>query len=125
MRSVADLLASRSCSEAHWHRPVEGVFPPAASLLHLCCRLMPTFLRRPTPMELAELVAGATIRRRLRGKQSTQRRLTGKQPPPGSSPSNPATEAVPEVEEHPVMPEKTAVAPTDRGRKDSVGCTFS
>ena len=34
MRSVADLLASRSCNEAHWHRPVEGVFPPAASLPH-------------------------------------------------------------------------------------------
>ena len=31
MRSVADLLASRSCNEAHWHRPVEGMFPPAAS----------------------------------------------------------------------------------------------
>ena len=71
---------------------------------------MPTFLRRPTPMELAELVAGATIRRRFRGKESIQRRLTGKQLPPGSSvpqSSNPATEAVPEVEEHPVVPEKT------------------
>ena len=110
MRSVADLLASRSCNEAHWHRPVKGVFPAVASLPHLCCRLMPTFLRRPTPMELAEMVAGATIRRRLCGKQSTQRRLTGKQPLPGSSlpqSSNPATEAVPEVEEHPVMPEET------------------
>ena len=110
MRSVADLLASRSCNEGHWHRPVEGVFPPAASLPHLCRRLMPTFLGRPTPMELAELVAGATIRRRLRGKQSTQRRQTGKQPPPsGSLPqsSNPATEAEPEVEEQSVMPEET------------------
>ena len=110
MRSVADLFASRSCNVAHWHRPVEGVFPAAASLPQLCCRLMPTLLRRPTPMELAELVAGATIRRRLRGKQSIQGRLTGKQPPPGCSlpqSSNPATEAVPEVEEHPVMPEET------------------
>ena len=69
MRSVADLLASRSCNEAHWHRPVEGVFPAAASIPHLFCRLMPTFLRRPTLMELAELVAGATIKRRLRSKQ--------------------------------------------------------
>ena len=110
MRSVADLLASRSCNEAHWHRPVEGVFPPAASLPHLCRRLMPTVLRRPTPMELAELVAGATIKRRLRSKQSIQRRITGKKPPPGNSlpqSSNPATETVPEVEEHPVVPEKT------------------
>ena len=110
MRSVADLLASRSCNETHWHRPVEGVFQPAASLPHLCRRLMPTFLRRPAPLELAELVAGATIRRLLRGKQSIQRRLTGKQAPPGSSLlqlSNPATETVLEVEEHPVVPEKT------------------
>ena len=35
MRSVADLLVSRSCNETHWHRPVEGTFPPAASLSHL------------------------------------------------------------------------------------------
>ena len=109
MRSVADLLASRSCNEAHWHRPVEGMFPPAATLPHLCRRLMPTVLRRPTPMELAELVAGATIKRRLRSKQSIQRRLTRKQPPPGKSAqsSNPATETVPEVEEHPVVPDRT------------------
>ena len=78
IRSVADLLASQSCNEAHWHRPVEGMFPPAARLPRLCRRLMPTVLRRPTPMELAELVAGATIKRRLRSKQSIQRRLTGK-----------------------------------------------
>ena len=106
MRSVADLLVSRSCNETHWHRPVEGTFPPAASLSHLCRRLMPTVLRRPTPMELAELVAGAHIKRGLRSKQSIQRRLTGKQPPPpGNSlpqSSNPAAETVPEVEEHPV-----------------------
>ena len=36
MRSIADLLVSRSCNETHWHRPVEGTFPPAASLSHLC-----------------------------------------------------------------------------------------
>ena len=110
MRSVADLLISRSCNEANWHRPVEGVFPAAASLPQLCCRLMPTLLRRRTRMELAELVAGATIRGRLRDKQSIQRRLTGKPPPPCSSlpqSSIPATEAVPEVEEHPVLPEET------------------
>ena len=76
MRSVADLLVSRSCNETHWHRPVEGTFPPAASLSHLCRRLMPIVLRRPAPMELAELVAGATIKRRLRSKQSIQRRIT-------------------------------------------------
>ena len=35
MRSVADLLVSRSCNETHWHRSVEGTFPPAASLSHL------------------------------------------------------------------------------------------
>ena len=76
MRSVADLLVSRSCNETHWHRSVEGMFPPAASLSHLCRRLMPIVLRRPAPMELAELVAGATIKRRLRSKQTIQRRLT-------------------------------------------------
>ena len=70
MRLVADLFATRSCNEAHWHRTVERVFPPAATLPHLCRRLMPTFLQRRNPMELAELVAGATIRRRLRGKES-------------------------------------------------------
>ena len=59
MRSIADLLASRSCDEAHWHRPVEGRFPAAASLPQLCCRLMPTVRRRPTPMELAELDCGS------------------------------------------------------------------
>ena len=92
MRSVADLLASRSCNEAHWHRPVEGVFPPAASLPHLCCRLMPTFLRRPATMELA----------RLRGDCR-----------PGSGRASCYAR------------KDRAVAPTDRGRKDSVGCTFS
>ena len=110
MRLVADLLASRSCSEAHWHRPVDGMFPPAASLPHLCRRLMPIVLRRPTLMELAELVAGATIKRRLRSKQSIQRRLARMQPPPGSSlpqSSNPATETVPEVEVHPIVLERT------------------
>ena len=129
MRSVADLLTSRSCNVAHWHCPVEGVFPAAASLPQLCCRLMPTLLRRPTPMELAELVAGATIRRRLRGKQSTQRRLTGKQPPPsGNLPQS--TETVPEVDEpgggraSGYADGDRTVAPTNRGRKDSVGCTF-
>ena len=106
MRSVADLLASRACIVTHWHRLVEGVFPAAASLPQLCCRFMPTLLRRPTPMELAELVAGTTIRRRLRGKQSTQRRLTGKQPPlSGNRPQS--METVPEVEEHPAMPTET------------------
>ena len=39
MRSVADLLISRS--------------PPTASLSHLCPRLMPIVLRRPASMELA------------------------------------------------------------------------
>ena len=79
-RSVADLLVSRSGNETHWHRSVEGTFPPAASLSHLCRRLTPIVLRRPAPMELAELVAGATIKRRLRSKQTIQRRLTRKQP---------------------------------------------
>ena len=83
MRSVADLLVSRSCNETHWHRPVEGTFPPAASLSHLCRRLMPIVLRRPAPMELEKLVAGATIKRRLRSKQTIQRRLTKKQPSSG------------------------------------------
>ena len=46
-RSVADLLVSRSCNETHWHRSVECTFPPAASLSHLCRRLMPIVLRRP------------------------------------------------------------------------------
>ena len=85
MRSVADLLVSRSCNETHWHRSVEGMFPPGASLSHLCRRLMPIVLRRPAPMELAELVAGATIKRRLRSKQSIQRRRTKKQPLSGNS----------------------------------------
>ena len=125
MRSVADLLVSRSCNETHWHRSVEGMFPPAASLSHLCRRLMPLVFRRPAPMEFAELVAGATIKRRLRSKQSIQRRLTKKQPLSGNSlpqSSNPATETVPDVEghlvvldrtksskveEHPVVPERT------------------
>ena len=125
MRSVADLLASRSCNEAHWHRPVEGVFPLAASLPHLCRRLMPTFLRRPTPVEFAELVAGATIGRRLRGKQSIQRRFTGKQSSVPES-SNPATEAVLEVEEHPVVREKTEPwrPLTETEKIVSVGCTI-
>ena len=70
MRSIADLLISRSCNETHWHRPVEGTFPPAASLSQLCRRLKPIVLRRQAPMELAELVAGATIKRRPRGKQT-------------------------------------------------------
>ena len=100
MRSIADLLASRSCNEAHWHRPVEGMFPPAGSLSHLCRRLMPIVLRRPAPMELAELVAGAAIKRRLRSKQTIQRRGL-----PQSS--DPARETVPDVEEHPMVPERT------------------
>ena len=33
---------------------------------------MPVVLQRPAPMELAELVAGATIKRRLRSKQTIQ-----------------------------------------------------
>ena len=110
MRSVADLLVSRSCNETHWHRSVEGTFPPAASLSHLCRRLMPIVLRRPAPMELAVLVAGATIKRRLRSKQTIQRRLTKKQPLSGNSlpqSSDPATETVPDVEEHPIVPERT------------------
>ena len=40
MRSVADLIVSRSCNETHWHRPVECTSPPAASLSHLCRRLI-------------------------------------------------------------------------------------
>ena len=109
MRSVADLFVSRSCNETHWHRPVEGTFPPAASLSHLCHRLMPIVLRRPAPMELAELVAGATIKRRLRSKQTIQRRLTKKQPLSGNSlpqSSDPATERVPDEEEHPIVPDR-------------------
>ena len=58
MRSVADLLVSRSCNETHWHRSVEG---------------MPIVFRRPAFMELAELFAGAAIKRRLRSKQTIQR----------------------------------------------------
>ena len=109
MRSVADLLVSRSCNETHWHRSGEGMFPPAASLSHLCRRLMPIVLRRPAPMELAELVAGATIKRRLRSKQTIQRRLTKKHPLSGNSlpqSSDPATETVPDEEEHPIVPDK-------------------
>ena len=69
---------------------------------------MPIVLRRPAPMELAELVAGATIKRRLRSKQSIQRRLTKKQSLSGNGllqSSDPATETVPDVEEHPIVPE--------------------
>ena len=109
MRSVADPFVSRSCNETHWHSSVEGMFPPAASLSHVCHRLMPIVLRRPTPVELAELVAGATIKRRLRCKQSIQRRLTKKQPPPRNSlpqSSDPAPETVPDMEEHPIVPER-------------------
>ena len=106
MRSIADPLVSRSCDEGHWHRPVERRIPTAASLLQLCCRLMPTIRRRPTPMELTELVAGATVRRRLRGKQSTPRRLTRKQPQPsGNRPQS--AETVLEMEEHPILPTET------------------
>ena len=107
MRSIADLLVSRSCNETHWHRPVEGTFPPAASLSHLCHQLMPIVLRRPAPMELAGLVAGATIKRRLRSKQTIRRRLTKKQPLSGNSlpqSSDPAT--VPDEEEHPIVPDR-------------------
>ena len=110
MRSVADLRVSRSCNETHWYRSVVGTFPPAASLSHLCRRLMPIVLRRPAPMELAELVSGATVKRRLRSKQTIQRRLTKKQPLFGNSllqSSDPATEAVPDVEEHPIVLERT------------------
>ena len=110
MRSVADLLVSRSCNDTHWHRSFEGMFPPAASLSHLCRRLMPVVLRRPAPSELAELIAGATIKRRLRSKQTIQRRLTKKQPLSGNSlpqSSDPATETVPDVEEHPIVPDRT------------------
>ena len=109
MRSIADLLVSRSCNETHWRRPVEGTFPPAASLSQLCRRLIPIVLRRPDPMELAELVAGATIKRRLRSKQTIQRRLTKKQPLSGNSlpqSSVPATETVPDEEEHPIVPNR-------------------
>ena len=61
-------------------------------------------------MELAELVAGTTIKRRLRSKQSIQRRLTKKQPLSGHSlpqSSDPATETVPDEEEHPNVPDRT------------------
>ena len=85
MRSVAGLLVSRSCNETHWHRSVEGMFPPAPSLSHLCRPLMPIVLRRPAAIELSELFAGTTIKRRLRSKQSIQRRLTKKQPLSGNS----------------------------------------
>ena len=110
MRSVTDLLVSRSCNETHWNRSVGGMFPPAASLSHLCRRLMPLVLRRPAPMELAELVAGTAIKRRLRSKQTIQRRLTKKQPLFGNGlpqPSDPARETVSDVEEHPIVPDRT------------------
>ena len=131
MRSVADLLASRSYKVGHWHRPVEGVFPAAAGLPELCCRLMPTLLRRPTPM--------CSSRSWLQEQPSDDVFVANSQPRdafPESSrrlpqSSNAATETVPEVEEpeveeHPVMPTRDrTVEPTDRGRKDSVGCTFT
>ena len=59
-------------------------------------------------MELAELVAGATIKRRLRSKQTIQRRLTKKQPSSGNilpQSSDPATETVPDGEEDPIVPD--------------------
>ena len=71
---------------------------------------MPIFLRRTAPMELAELVAGAAIKRRLRSKQTIQRHLTKKQPLSGNSlpqSSDPATQTVPDVEEHPIVPDKS------------------
>ena len=70
---------------------------------------MPIVLRRPAPMKLAELVAGATIKRRLRSKQTIQTRLTKKQPSSGNSlpqSSDPATETVPDGEEHPIVPDR-------------------
>ena len=70
---------------------------------------MPIVLRRPAPMELAELVAGATNKQRLRGKQTIQRRLTKKQSLSGNSlpqSSDPATETVPDKEEHPMVPDR-------------------
>ena len=109
MRSVADLLVSRSCNDTHLHRSFEGMFPPAASLSHLCRRLIPIVLRRPAPLELAELIAGATIKRRLRSKQTIQRRIAKKQPLSGNSlpqSSDPATETFPDVEEHPIVPDR-------------------
>ena len=67
---------------------------------------MPAIRRRLTPIELSELIARAAVRRRLRGKQSTPRRLTRKQPQPnGNQPQS--AEAVPEVEELPIMPTDT------------------
>ena len=128
MRSVADLLASRSCNEAHWHRPVEGMFPPAATLPHLYRRLMPTVLRRPTPMELAELVVGATIKRRLRSKQSIQRRLTRKQPPPGKSApviKSGNRDSPRSGRASSCARQDRTEASTDRDRKDCVVGTFS
>ena len=110
MRSVTDLLVSRSCNETHWHRSVESMFPPGASLSHLCRRLMPIVLRRPASMDLAELVAGATIKQRLRSKQTIQRRLTKKQPLSSNGlpqPSDPARGTVPDVDEHPIVPDRT------------------
>ena len=32
MRSIADIFVSRSCNGTHWHCPVKGMLPPAASL---------------------------------------------------------------------------------------------
>ena len=72
-----------SCNETHRHRPVEGTFPPAASPFSLVSPIDVIVLQRPAPVELAELVAGATIKRRLRSKQTIQRRLTKKQPSSG------------------------------------------
>ena len=108
MRSVADLLVSRSCNDTHWHRSVEGTLPPAASLSHLCCRLIPIVLERPALMELAELVAGATIKRRFRSKQTIQGR-TGKSHCLVTVCLNHQIQqqTVPDVEEHLIVPDRT------------------
>ena len=110
LRSVADLLVSRSCNETHWHRPVEGTFPPAASLYHLCHRLMPIVLRTfQIRWNLRNWLQEPPSNDDFGAKRQIQRRLTKKQPSSGNSlpqSSDPATETVPDGEEHPIVPDR-------------------
>ena len=73
---------------------------------------MPIVLRRPALMELAELVAGATHQTTTSEQTDNSETpyCTKKQPLSGNNlpqSSDPATETVPDVEEHPVVPERT------------------
>ena len=65
---------------------------------------MPLVLRRPAPMELAELVAGATLNDDFVANSQSRDALPSNSLPQSS---NPATETVPVVEEHPIVPETT------------------